>query len=159
MFFKEEFKEDLHLTISKINDELKNNQRFVIVTDYKTILAIDTNTDDKLDIALTDLPKHYDFFLPWAGIEKAQHQNENPDIFGSMFQAVISANQRGSSGQHYTSVPNIMRVIGPLFLNDLYEEFEKAKETKKIETKIKKLKALKRRKNERTAKYYHLQYC
>ena len=50
--------------------------------------------------------------------------------------------QRGSLGQHYTSVPNIMKVIEPLFLNDLYEEFEKAKKIKKIEAKIKKLKAL-----------------
>ena len=31
-----------------------------------------------LDIPLTDLPKNYDFFLPWAGMEKAQHQDENP---------------------------------------------------------------------------------
>jgi hypothetical protein len=43
-----------------------------------------------------------------------------------MFQAVISVDQRGSLGQHYTSVPNIMKVIEPLFLNDLYEELEKA---------------------------------
>lgn len=278
LFFKKEYKKDLHLTISKLKDELKHNQRFAIVTDYKTLLAIDTKTDDKLDIALTDLPKHYDFFLPWAGMEKAQHQNENPadvkaaekmaklfdeikkdnpddspefihglnvflsrllfcffaedthifednqftnaidshtqpdgsdlniyldtlfevlntpenkrkglpeylnafpyangglfkekvkvphftrgarkaiidsgdqnwsainpDIFGSMFQAVISANQRGSLGQHYTSVPNIMKVIEPLFLNDLYEEFEKAKKIKKRKAKIKKLNAL-----------------
>jgi hypothetical protein len=57
----------------------------------------------------------------------------NPDIFGSMFQAVISVDQRGSLGQHYTSVPNIMKVIEPLFLNDLYEELEKAgKSTKKL---------------------------
>jgi type I restriction-modification system DNA methylase subunit len=278
LFFKEEFKKDLHLTISNLLDELKHGQHFIIVTDYKTLLSIDTETDDKLDIVLTDLPKHYDFFLPWAGMKKAQRQNENPadikaaekmaklfdeikkdnpdsspefihglnvflsrllfcffaedthifednqftnaigshtqadgsdlntyldklfevlntpekkrknmpeylkafpfangglfreqykaptftrgsrnailnsgdqdwsainpDIFGSMFQAVISVDQRGSLGQHYTSVPNIMRVIAPLFLNDLYEEFEKAKETKKIEAKIKKLKAL-----------------
>ena len=59
-----------------------------------------------------------------------------------MFQAVISTNQRGSLGQHYTSVPNIMKVIEPLFLNDLYKEFEVAKKTKKIVAKIKKLKAL-----------------
>jgi type I restriction-modification system DNA methylase subunit len=278
LFFKEELKADLHLTISKFANELKHNQRFIVVTDYETLLSIDTKTDDKLDIALTDIPKHYDFFLPWAGMEKAQHQNENPadikaaekmaklfdeikkdnpddspefihglnvflsrllfcffaedthifednqftnaidshtqtdgsdlnayldklfkvlntpdkerknlpkyldafpfangglfkekhqapvftrgsrnailnsgdqdwsainpDIFGSMFQAVISADQRGGLGQHYTSVPNIMKVIEPLFLNDLYEEFEKAKKIKKIETKIKKLKAL-----------------
>lgn len=51
----------------------------------------------------------------------------NPDIFGSMFQAVIGADQRGNLGQHYTSVPNIMKVIEPLFLNELYEDLEKAK--------------------------------
>ena len=255
LFFREEQKADLHLTISEITKELKRNERFVIVTDYKTLLAVDIKTDDKLDCAITDLPKHYDFFLPWAGMEKAQHQDENPadvraaekmaklfdeikknnsdnspefihelnvflsrllfcffaedthifednqftnaidshtqpdgsdlnsyldtlftvlntsvkkrknlpeylnafpfvngglfekniktpkfsrssrsailnsgnqdwsainpDIFGSMFQAVIGADQRGSLGQHYTSVPNIMKVIEPLFLNEL----------------------------------------
>jgi hypothetical protein len=50
----------------------------------------------------------------------------NPDIFGSMFQAVISPEHRGGLGAHYTSVPNIMKVIEPLFLNDLKEEFENA---------------------------------
>ncbi|HZK08231.1 MAG TPA: DNA methyltransferase [Bacteroidales bacterium] len=284
LFFREEQKEDLHLTISEIAKELKRNERFVIVTDYETLLAIDTKTDDKLDIALKDLPEHYDFFLPWAGMEKAQHANENPadvkaaekmaklfdeikkdnpndspefihglnvflsrllfcffaedthifedsqftnaidshtqtdgsdlntyldtlftvlntpkgdrralsgaevpeylkafpfvngglfekehktpkfsrssraailnsgdqdwsainpDIFGSMFQAVIGAAQRGSLGQHYTSVPNIMKVIKPLFLNELYEEFEDSTNSALTEaTKQKKLNAL-----------------
>lgn len=49
----------------------------------------------------------------------------NPDIFGSMFQAVIDPEQRGSLGQHYTSVSNIMKVIQPLFLDELREELEK----------------------------------
>lgn len=263
LFFKEELKNDLHLTISSLKDELKHNQRFVIVTDYKTLLAIDTLTKDQLDIPITDLPKYYDFFLPWAGMEKATHSAENPadvkaaekmaklfdeikkdnpdtskeaihnlniffsrllfcyfaedtnifeeqqfshaveshtrgdgsdldaylnrlfwvlntpmdkrgdiphylnafpyvngglfreeipcpkftsksrqllidsgdsndwsainpDIFGSMFQAVISPEHRGGLGAHYTSVPNIMKVIEPLFLNELKEAFEDA---------------------------------
>jgi len=278
LFFKEEYVDDLHLTISKLQGELKHNQRFLIVTDYKTLLAIDTKTDDRLDIPIKDLPKFYDFFLPWAGMEKAQHQNENPadvkaaekmaklfdeikhdnaddspefihglnvflsrllfcffaedthifdnnqftnaidshtqtdgsdlhnyldilfdvlntpqkernnlpeylnafpyvngglfkdkyqapvftrrsrrailnsgdqdwsainpDIFGSMFQAVISVDQRGSLGQHYTSVPNIMKVIEPLFLNNLYETFDKIKEISRTKLKIKKLNVL-----------------
>ncbi|EJR57588.1 hypothetical protein IIM_00195 [Bacillus cereus VD107] len=50
----------------------------------------------------------------------------NPDIFGSMIQAVASEESRSHLGMHYTSVPNIMKVIKPLFLDDLYEEFEKA---------------------------------
>lgn len=263
LFFKEELKNDLHLTISSLKDELEHNQRFVIVTDYKTLLAIDTLTKDQLDIPITDLPKYYDFFLPWAGMEKATHAAENPadvkaaekmaklfdeikkdnpdtsvefihnlniffsrllfcyfaedtnifednqfshaveshtrgdgsdldaylnrlfwvlntpvdkrgdipnylnafpyvngglfreeipcpkftsksrqllidsgdsndwsainpDIFGSMFQAVISPEHRGGLGAHYTSVPNIMKVIEPLFLNELKEAFEDA---------------------------------
>lgn len=263
VFFKPVFNQDLHQAISEIKSTLKQEQRFVIVTDFKTFLAIDTKTSDSLDIDFTALPKHFDFFLPWAGMEKAQHQNENPadvkaaekmaklfdeikkdnpdsspefihglnvflsrllfcyfaedtgifelgqftnalashtqadgsdltdyldklftvlntprsgsgreavylldfpyvngglfreqhpiplftrrsrqaiidagqmdwaainpDIFGSMFQAVISVDQRGNLGQHYTSVPNIMKVIEPLFLNELKEEFEVAK--------------------------------
>lgn len=51
----------------------------------------------------------------------------NPDIFGSMFQAVIDPEQRGSLGQHYTSVPNIMKVIKPLFIDELEEELERSK--------------------------------
>jgi hypothetical protein len=267
VLFKEVFDQDLHLAISSLVNDVKHDQRFVIVTDYKTILAVDTKTQDKLDIELKDLPKHYDFFLPWAGMEKTQHQNENPadvkaaekmaklfdeikkenpdespefihglnvflcrllfcyfaedtnifeegqftnavasrtqtdgndldtyldklfevlntpendrknlpvylnafpyvngglfkkrlqipkftrrsrqaiidsgdldwsvinpDIFGSMMQAVISPEQRGGFGMHYTSVPNIMRVMEPLFLNDLKEAFEKAKGNQK----------------------------
>ena len=78
VLFREEFEEDLHVTISELASTIKHDQRFVIVTDYKTLLAIDTKTDDKLDIAFNHLPKHYDFFLPWAGMEKTQHANENP---------------------------------------------------------------------------------
>ncbi|MGO4820626.1 MULTISPECIES: class I SAM-dependent DNA methyltransferase [unclassified Flavobacterium] len=283
LFFKPVFNQDLHLAISEIKNTLKQDQRFVIVTDYKNLLAIDTKTGDSLDIDFTALPKHFDFFLPWAGMEKATHQNENPadvkaaekmarlfdeikkdnpdnspefihglnvflsrllfcffaedtgifelgqftnalashtqadgsdltdyldklfavlntprsidsrdalqcdskaqylqnfpyvngglfreqqptplftrrsrqaiidagqmdwaainpDIFGSMFQAVISVDQRGSLGQHYTSVPNIMKVIEPLFLNDLYAEFENAKGNKnKLEAALKRI--------------------
>lgn len=263
LFFKEEFNADLHLTVSELAKGITHKERFVIVTDYKTLLAVDSKTGDKLDCSLTDLPKYYDFFLPWAGMEKAQHQDENPadvkaaekmaklfdvikkdnpddspefihglnvflsrllfcffaedthifeqenqftntvdsctqvdgsdlhtflddffevlntpeneranlpeylkafpfvngglfkdpvptpkfsrssraallnsgdqdwsainpDIFGSMFQAVISVDQRGNLGQHYTSVPNIMKVIEPLFLNELHEELQNA---------------------------------
>lgn len=49
----------------------------------------------------------------------------NPDIFGSMVQAVVHPDQRSGLGMHYTSVPNIMKVIQPLFLDELREEYEK----------------------------------
>ena len=51
----------------------------------------------------------------------------NPDIFGSMFQGVVDEEMRAELGMHYTSVPNIMKVIRPLFLDELYVEFEKTK--------------------------------
>ena len=266
LFFKAVKGVDLHELIADLtadNKAVKHDPRFAVVTDYKNLLAVDTKTQDTLDIAITDIAKHFDFFLPWAGMEKAQHQNENPadvraaekmaklyddikkdnpiktqaevhnlnvflsrllfcffaedtgildkgqftlgvgshtqqdgsdlntyldklfevmnteqtkrknlpnyltafpyvngglfrnkhtapkftrksrqsvidsgeldwsainpDIFGSMIQAVITPEHRGGLGMHYTSVPNIMKVIEPLFLNELYEEFEAAK--------------------------------
>lgn len=50
----------------------------------------------------------------------------NPDIFGSMIQAVVTPEQRAGLGMHYTSVPNIEKLIRPLFLDALEEEFEAA---------------------------------
>lgn len=56
--------------------------------------------------------------LPWQKI--------NPDIFGSMIQAVTDEAERGSLGMHYTSVPNILKVLNPLFLDDLRSKMEEA---------------------------------
>lgn len=50
----------------------------------------------------------------------------NPDIFGSMIQAVAEDEERGELGMHYTSVPNILKVLNPLFLNDLREKLNDA---------------------------------
>ncbi len=266
LFFKSVKGEDLHELIDNIKADdkvIKHTPRFIIVTDFTTLLAIDRKTSDTLDIPILEIAKHFDFFLPWAGMEKAQHQNENPadvkaaermaklydeikkdnptktpeevhnlnvflsrllfcffaedtgifekvqftnaisshtqadgsdlqeyldklfevmntenskrknlpayldafpyvngglfrnkhhapiftrrsrqalidsgqlqwkdinpDIFGSMIQAVITPEHRGGLGMHYTSVPNIMKVIEPLFLNELNEAFEAAK--------------------------------
>lgn len=268
--------EDEHVaidTLQKDKNSYKFNPRFIIVTDFVTFLAVDTKTKETLDIQIEDLGRHYDFFLPWAGMEKSQHVNENPadiraaykmdklyqaivmddpeyyrsnshhlniflsrllfcffaedtgifskiglftnsvsshthetgeemdiyfstlfdvlntkdsdrskfashflefpyvngglfeikvklptftassrkliiecgkldwssinpDIFGSMIQAVVHPGQRESLGMHYTSVPNIMKVIEPLFLNDLYEELENSKDDIKKLTRL-----------------------
>ncbi len=272
LFFKKVDSEDLHLTLLNISNELKHDNRFVIVTDFRTLLAKDTKINTTLDIHIKDLPKSFDFFLPWAGLEKAQYQNENPadikaamkmgklfdqiyndnnddseeflkrlnvflsrllfcffaedsdifeenifsnkvgsltsedgsdlkeffkklfdvlntkeeergdipnylnsfpyvngglfnenvepprfskksrsiiiesgtlswkdinpDIFDSMFQAVNYANERGALGQHFTSVVNILKVINPLFMDDLRAELEEARGNNK---KLKKL--------------------
>lgn len=50
----------------------------------------------------------------------------NPDIFGSMIQAVADDGERGELGMHYTSVPNILKVLNPLFLDGLREQLEAA---------------------------------
>jgi hypothetical protein len=50
----------------------------------------------------------------------------NPDIFGSMIQAVADDEERGALGMHYTSVPNILKVLNPLFLDDLRARLEEA---------------------------------
>ena len=273
LFFKQETIIDLHQSIDNFSNNatiVKQHPRFIIVTDFEMLLAVDTKTADSLDILLTDLSKHYDFFLPWAGLEKTQFQSENPadvkaaermgrlydiilednptqekdqlhalniflsrllfcffaedtgifqdnqftnaiashtatdgndlqaylqklfavlnvsdrtdypqflqdfpyvngglfaddyplpsftaksrkiiiecgelnwksinpDIFGSMIQAVVHTDQRSSLGMHYTSVTNIMKVIGPLFLNELYETLEKAEDDEKKLSKL-----------------------
>jgi hypothetical protein len=50
----------------------------------------------------------------------------NPDIFGSMIQAVADDDERGALGMHYTSVPNILKVLNPLFLHDLQGQLDEA---------------------------------
>lgn len=57
--------------------------------------------------------------LDWGAI--------SPAIFGSLFQGIMDADVRRNLGAHYTSEKNIMKVIGPLFLDDLLSEFEKIK--------------------------------
>lgn len=246
---------------TSVND-LGTKPRFIIVTNYKQLLAKDTKTNDSLDIEFSKLPQKFEFFLAWNGIEKADFDKENPadvraaerfaklydvvvkdnpnasrkglnlflirvlfclfaedtnifadnlftnrvkrmtkedgsdfdafvgqlfgvldfeksqrpvdtpswlndfpyvdgdlfktpheslhfssksrkliidagellnwtqinpDILGSMIQAVASEDRRSHLGMHYTSVPNIMKVIKPLFLDGLREDFEAAK--------------------------------
>jgi len=54
----------------------------------------------------------------------------NPDIFGSMIQAVADDEERGALGMHYTSVPNILKVLNPLFLDDLRAQLDAAGDSK-----------------------------
>lgn len=54
----------------------------------------------------------------------------NPDIFGSMIQAVADDEERGALGMHYTSVPNILKVLNPLFLDSLRDQLEEAGDNK-----------------------------
>ncbi|WP_044496556.1 DNA methyltransferase [Nesterenkonia massiliensis] len=271
---------DLYATIDELRTSptvVRFATRFVIVTDYVDLLAVDTKTNETLAIPIAEIDEHFTFFLPWAGMEKAQYVAEahadvkaaermaklfdellainpdlnatetsrhalnvfftrllfcyfaedtgvfkegqftsaveaytqldgsdvdqfltdlflaldtedkakkpsyladfayvngrlfaadqrhtvpkfnkksrdalvelgrlrweeiNPDIFGSMFQAVVAPGQRSDLGQHYTSVPNILKTIDPLFMDELKEQFNKHFDS------IPKLKELRRR--------------
>lgn len=66
----------------------------------------------------------------------------NPDIFGSMIQAVVHPGQRAGLGMHYTSVENIMKVIRPLFLGDLEEAFASAGTVKKLDALLTRIAAI-----------------
>lgn len=259
--------EDVLATATELRDAphvKRFDPRFVIVTDYKELLAIDTKTRENLIIPIGQIAQHFSFFLPWAGMEKAQFTAEahadvkaaermgklfdellsanpdlftsttgrhslnvfftrllfcffaedtgvfaenqfttavgshtlkdgsdtqeflnalflaldtpnsadkpsylaqfpyvngrlfsndsamvvphftakareslidlgtlmwqeiNPDIFGSMFQAIVTPGKRSDLGQHYTSVPNILKTIEPLFLDELKETFSES---------------------------------
>ena len=74
--------------------------------------------------------------LSWAEI--------NPDIFGSMFQSIVSEAHRETNGMHYTSVPNIMKTIEPLFLDELRDNFDKNFDnTTKLEKLLKRISKIK----------------
>lgn len=256
----------------------KHDPRFVVVTNFEKFYAIDMKNNDVLDIQFVELSKRFDFFLPWAGMEKAEIASENqadvkaaekmaklydlikadntstdtnsihslnvflsrllfcffaedtgifadklfstsvlshtshdgsdlhtyldqlfewlntedrkstpeyfvkfpyvngglfsqkhpspifdsksrailiecgsdlnwaeinPDIFGSMIQAVVDVKKRGNMGMHYTNVQNIMRVIEPLFLDDLKVDFERSiNSTKKLQELLARIRGL-----------------
>ncbi|WP_454729442.1 DNA methyltransferase [Cellulosimicrobium protaetiae] len=282
------FKETTGDPLAEI-DELRSSPtvvryrtRFVIVTDYNELLAVDTKTGENLMIPIRDIDQHFTFFLPWAGMEKAQYVSEahadvkaaermgklfdellatnpglleqthgrhalhvfftrllfcffaedteiftagqftnavgshtqddgsdvddflaavftaldtedpaskpkhlasfpyvngrlfamgpnqtvpaftkaardmlialgtlnwseiNPDIFGSMFQAIVTPGKRSDLGQHYTSVPNILKTIEPLFLDDLRDQFDTGFDSvRKLEALLKRISAIK----------------
>ena len=69
-------------------------------------------------------------FLHQAG--ELNWKQINPDIFGSMIQAVADDEERGALGMHYTSMPNILKVLNPLFLDDLRGQLEKAGENERM---------------------------
>lgn len=74
--------------------------RFVIVTDYYELLAVDTKTGENLMIPIGDIDKHFTFFLPWAGMEKAQYVTEaHADVkaaerMGKLFDELVASNLR-----------------------------------------------------------------
>ena len=129
-------------TVERMSEARSGNTHEVIAEMFR---AMDTPIKDRED---ADIPRWADAF-PWVngglfdGAKEVPHfsriarsyllhagrldwQKINPDIFGSMIQAVAEDEERGELGLHYTSVPNILMVLNPLFLDALRDQLEKA---------------------------------
>lgn len=81
-------------------------------------IEIPNFNEEILDLLLNKASEDFD----WSEI--------SPTIFGAVFESTLNPNTRRSGGMHYTSIENIHKVIDPLFLDDLYAEFENIKESK-----------------------------
>jgi hypothetical protein len=103
------------------------------------------NRFKNLDEQLADFPyvngKLFEEILPTASFDSNMRQallnccfidwsKISPAIFGSMFQSVMNPKERRNLGAHYTSETNILKLIKPLFLDDLWKEFESIKDNK-----------------------------
>ena len=93
--------EDVHDRIDDLSKDLiieKNNIRFIIVTDFKSLLSIDTKTKQTLDIKILELHKYLDFFLPLTGLEKTELITENQadvkaaEKMGKLYDVIIKDN-------------------------------------------------------------------
>ena len=87
-------------------------------------------TDEIMQLLLHDASDNFD----WSEI--------SPTIFGAVFESTLNPETRRSGGMHYTSIENIHKVIDPLFLNGLREEFEEIKKIDVLKTRERKLRAL-----------------
>jgi hypothetical protein len=74
-------------------------------------------------------PKAYRYLLEASSLD---WKHINPDILGSSIQAIVDPTMRGNLGMHYTSVPNILKTLEPLFLNELRDDLLNARHSKKL---------------------------
>jgi hypothetical protein len=103
------------------------------------------NRFKNLDEQLAEFPyvngKLFEEILPTASFDTNMRQallnccyidwsKISPAIFGSMFQSVMNPKERRNLGAHYTSETNILKLIKPLFLDELWKEFESIKDNK-----------------------------
>lgn len=115
----DQFLSDLFLVLNSPEGSAPRNRLPQHLTDFPYVNGGLFETDEPIP----ELGKKGRRILIECGLE--DWSAINPDIFGSMFQAVIDVDQRARLGQHYTSYSNIMKVIQPLFLEPLRLELEK----------------------------------
>jgi hypothetical protein len=155
IFNKQQFQEFIEQRTAKDGSDLasKLQELFQVLNTPKEKRF--KNLDEQLD----DFPyvngKLFEENLPTASFDTKMRQalldccyvdwsKISPAIFGSMFQSVMNPNERRNLGAHYTSETNILKLIKPLFLDDLWIEFESIKDNKsKLPEFHKKLSALK----------------
>lgn len=125
--FRHETERDLHESISELakNPNVgRHSIRFVVVTDLQGLLAQDTKTGDSLDIEIRELPKHFDFFLPWAGMEKARHRSENPadvkaaERMGRLYDLIVQENEFSTEAQRHELNVFLARLLFCFFAED-----------------------------------------
>ena len=85
--------------VSKISQQ-NVNPRYIVVTDFKNLIARDTKTQETIDIDFKKLPRNFEFFLAWNGIEKADFERENPadlkaaERFAKLYDTLLKDNVR-----------------------------------------------------------------
>ncbi|MBA4409649.1 MAG: class I SAM-dependent DNA methyltransferase [Bacteroidota bacterium] len=112
---------------------------------FQVLNTANENRFKNLDEQLADFPyvngKLFEEILPTASFDSKMRQalldccytdwtKISPAIFGSMFQSVMNPKERRNLGAHYTSETNILKLIKPLFLDELWKEFESIKDNK-----------------------------
>jgi hypothetical protein len=141
IFNKQQFQEYLEQRTAEDGSDLaaKLQELFQVFNTPKE------NRFKNLDEQLADFPyvngKLFEENLPTASFDTKMRQalldccyidwsKISPAIFGSMFQSVMNPKERRNLGAHYTSETNILKLIKPLFLDDLWKEFESIKDNK-----------------------------
>jgi hypothetical protein len=141
IFNKQQFQEYVEQRTNEDGSDLasKMQELFQVLNTHKDYRF------KNLDEQLADFPyvngKLFEENLPTASFDSKMRQalldccyidwsKISPAIFGSMFQSVMNPKERRNLGAHYTSETNILKLIKPLFLDDLWKEFESVKGNK-----------------------------
>ncbi len=141
IFNKQQFQDFLEQRTNEDGSDLASRLQEL----FQVLNTAKQNRFKNLDEQLADFPyvngKLFEEILPTASFDKKMRQalldccyidwsKISPAIFGSMFQSVMNPTERRNLGAHYTSETNILKLIKPLFLNDLWKEFESIKDNK-----------------------------
>ena len=141
IFNKQQFQEYLEQRTNEDGSDLASKLQEL----FRVLNTAKENRFKNLDEQLADFPyvngKLFEENLPTASFDTKMRQalldccyidwsKISPAIFGSMFQSVMNPKERRNLGAHYTSETNILKLIKPLFLDDLWKEFESIKDNK-----------------------------